>query len=109
MNPKIQEKRIRKDQICDKCSKGLKANTVVFYHTEKKAYKHKECPPEWVPQKNTKPTGMDLMLIVETFGPMHELIGNKGIDMLKYEEEELVKFFWVYKQYLRDKDKKAPF
>ncbi len=105
----IVEVRIKKDEICDKCSLGLKQNSVVFYHKEKKLYKHKECPPEWVPQKNTKPTGVDLMLIVETFKPMTELIGKKGIDMLKYEEDELVKLFWLYKQYLRDKDKKVPF
>lgn len=106
----IIEKRLKKEEECDKCNKTLPARSLVLLHTERKVYKHKDgCPPDWVPQKDTKPTGIDLMLIVETFKPMTELIGKKGINMLKYEEDELVKFFWIYKQYLRDKNKKIPF
>ncbi len=106
---KISEKKLTKKEICDKCNKLMLPGITALFHNERKVYKHKECPPEWVPQKNTKPTGIDLLVIIETFKPMTELIGNKGINMLKYEEDELVKLFWIYKQYLRDKDKKAPF
>jgi hypothetical protein len=107
---KIVEKRIRKEQTCDKCNRILSTGSSVLYHNEKKVYKHKDgCPPEDVPNKNTRPNGVDLILIIETFKPLHEQIAKTGIDLLKYEDEELVKLFWIYKQYLRDKDKKIPF
>lgn len=101
----IEQVELSKDEICDKCYRVLKKGQSAFRHTTKNKYKHQVCPA--VPDRKTNPKGLDLILVIETFGKIKDILAGAGFDVLKYEEDELVKLFWIYKQYLRDE--KAPF
>jgi hypothetical protein len=101
---------LKKDEICDKCSLELKQHSIVLKNVEKNAYKHDGvCPGDFRPNRNTRPKGLDILKVVEVFSVMTEHLAKTNIDLLKYEEDELVKFFWLYKNYLKEKDKEIPF
>jgi len=101
---------LKKNEVCDKCSLELKQRTVVLRNVEKNVYKHDGgCPGDFRPNRNTRPQVLDILKIVEVFSIMTEQLAKMGTDLLRYEEDELVKFFWLYKNYLREKDKEIPF